>query len=215
MCTFTLEVLKKISMIKIILFVFSTLIFNVLCAQGDKLFMMSGNIMQGKITYIGEDSVKFIPKNKEKEIMLDRYRVFSVQYEEGKRQILYSQDTTQGRDYTMKEMELVVMGGQDALNNHKTMFPFALATAMGGAGGYVMNGSFLVFGVPMVAMLATSIITQPILNREAVRKAVLIKDEHYRKGYKRVLRTRRNNQAILGSFIGTAAGVVIALVSTK
>lgn len=197
-------------MYKYICYIFFVFTFSGLKAQSDKLFMMNGKILDGRITAIGQDSIRWVPKGKQKDIFIEKYRVFSVQYEEGKRQILYTQDSLNGRDYTLREMELLVMGGQDALNNHKTYFPFALATAMGGTGGYVLSNSFLVFGVPMFTMLGTAAITQPIINRSAVRKAVLLKDENYRKGYKRVLRVKRNNQAIFGSVVGTVAGFVVA-----
>lgn len=197
---------------------FCLLFVGLFCLSGfsqDKLFMMNGSTSLGKIVSIGTDTIKFIPAGKTKTIDLDKYRVFSIQYEEGKRQILYVQDTTKGHDYTVKEMELIVMGGQDALNNHKTLFPFALATGLGGVGGYALSGSFLVFGVPMVSMVATSLIAQPIINRSAVRKAILLKDKHYKKGYRRVLRVKRNNQAVWGSIFGTIGGAVIYAVSSK
>ncbi len=187
--------------------------FSYVWSQNDKLYLINGSIVTGKISYLGADTITFITK-KNKTISFDKYRVFSVEYEEGKKQIIYNQDTSKGRDYSVREMELFMLGGQDA-RNHKTVFPFVVGTLLGGVGGYVSAGSFLVVGVPFVSMIGTAVITMPFTGKGGVRNKEWLKDENYRRGYKRAVKGKKNNQIIWGSFIGTLAGFAISTLENR
>lgn len=203
---------------KILFGIFLLFVFDATYSQYDKLVMINGKELYGRVTKIDEQTVSLrMFKNGEKlDFDIEKYRIFAIEYEEGKRQVLYSQDTLDGRDYTVREMEYLIFGEQDAHKNHKTGLPFAVAGTLGGVGGYVVGGqNFLVLGVPFISMFSTAIILPANVKKSAMRDPKYLESKEYKKGYRRVVKTKRNKQAILGSVVGTVAGVIIRAVSKK
>ncbi len=180
-------------------------------AQSDSLTLLSGRVVTGKVTAVKPEVVKMNidVKGGTKPAEIDKYRIFSIKYTEGKTQMIYEKDTLRGKDYTVDEMQRLIWGEQDAQKGHKMVFPALLSTAMGIAGGYVMAEEFLVLGVPFVSMLSSTILTPQAFQREAVRdEEKLLHDPSYRTGYKRVRKAKKSKQIVWGSFLGTAIGVV-------
>ncbi len=184
-------------------------------AQYDKVELINGKVLTGRITSVTSESinVRMFHKGQKIDRIIDKYRVFALNYEEGKRQILYSRDTTAGRDYTVKQLERLIKGEQDAIKGHKTFVPLALSAIGGGSGGYILGpGNFLILGVPFIAMLSSAVLIHPTIKKSAVRDEQLLNDKLYKKGYKRIAKSKRNKQVVIGSIAGTVLGAIIKAV---
>ncbi len=186
-------------------------------AQKDKLIMINGITLTGKVLSLSQDSLKFsLAGKKEKINTFENYRIFAIEYEEGKRQILYYKDSLSGRDYSVKEMELFIKGEQDAYQYHKTLFPFVFSAALSATGSYLIGGdNFVILAVPFASALTSMLVLRPRIKREFITDKELTRDENYKTGYKRIAKVKRDRQIFLGSIVGTLAGIAIKAVSEK
>ncbi len=191
------------------LFVFSTQALS----QEDTLTLLSGRQISGKVKAIEDNIVKMDVRlhHALKPAEIERYRVFSIKYTEGKEQIIYKRDSLAGHDYTPEEMQRKIFGEQDARENHNMVMPLVVSTALGAAGGYYFGEDFVVVGVPFVSMLGSALLTPQWVRKKAVRDQKFLKDHDYKSGYKRVRKAKKAKQIVWGSIAGTVLGAVFKI----
>ncbi len=193
---------------------FLSLISNDLFSQ-DKILLISGKIIEGKVINVGEDTIRFQFRNKEKteEGFIESYRVFSIQYDHGNEKVIYKYDSTTVNDRTEDELRNFITGEQDALKGYKPAFAGVLSFLISGAITFLMNASFAVIVVPFVTYMAFVILYRAGIDNHTVRDPKLLSNPDYIEGYKRIAKSKKNKNALLGSIIGTGVGLGVFLLS--
>lgn len=172
------------------------------------LVLMNGQTMEGKVINVTPLIINYTVKKKNKTQIkeIDAERVFSILYGDGHTQILYTQDSIMGYDYSVSEMQYFIMGEQDAIKYFKAPGATIAGFALAAAGGFFLAESFLVLMVPFVS---SSIHTIPgvRINSRKIPNPGNLEQETYIRGYKRIAKSKRIQNAIKGSLLGVLAGV--------
>ena len=194
---------------KLLFFLFAMCIFITGFSQG-KIIMMSGKIIEGSNIKRGEEMISYTYEHKgeEKKNEIEFYRVFSIQYEDGKEEIVYEQDTAAGLKKTVEEMRYFIYGERDAQNNHKTPAVAIAGVVYGAVGGYFFAPVPIATPLIPISYTLAMMIPKTKVKPSRVSNPDYMKQEHYIKGFQRAGRVKRINKAILGSAGGTVLGVV-------
>lgn len=181
----------------------------------DKILLISGKTIEGKILNIGEDTIRFQFRNKEKteESFVESYRVFSINYDNGKEKIIYKYDSTTVNDRSIEELRNFIAGEQDALKGYKPAFAGLLPFLISGAITFVMKGSFAIIVVPFLTYMAFVVLFRAGIDKHSVRDPKLLSNPDYIEGYKRIAKSKINRNALWGSIIGTGVGFGIYMIS--
>lgn len=179
-------------------------------------------LVTGKKIEIGEfkvsNSLFLAYKNKKGKIRLTDLRdIFSVQKQNGKETIFYVPDSTDTESFTINQMRDFVNGAYDARTNYKT--PWVTT------GGFVVGGGSAV-AVTAVGLNSLLVPFFPALYSGGVGIVKVKKDklnipdnlknnDYYMEGYTRVANHKRTNNAIIGSGIGMALGIVAVIIFSK
>ena len=172
------------------------------------LVLINGQTMEGKVINVTPSIINYSVRKKNKTQIkeIDADRVFSILYGDGHTQIVYSQDTIMGYDYTVSEMQYFILGEQDAIKYFKAPGATIVGFALAAGGGFFLAESFLVLMAPFVS---ASIHTIPgvRINSRKIPSPENLEHETYIRGYKRVAKSKRVQNAIKGSLLGVMAGV--------
>ncbi|OQY03911.1 MAG: hypothetical protein B6I20_04010 [Bacteroidetes bacterium 4572_117] len=174
-------------------------------------------LISGKKLEIGEfklsDDMFLLYKNKKgKNKFADLRDVFSVKEQNGKETIFYNVDSTDIESFTINQMRSFVNGSFDARSNYKN--PWVIT------GGFVVGAGSAV----AVSVVGLNTIIAPVFPALYSGGVGIIKknkfdlpdkfksNPHYMAGYKRAANHKRINNAIIGSGIGMALGIVAIIV---
>jgi hypothetical protein len=138
---------------------------------------------------------------------MDREDVFSFIPANGEERVYYFYDEPKGNYFEVEEMRAFVYGERDARNNVRGRGWFYGGLVLGTLTGYAFENSVIALAVPPVFALGTKI---PVIR---------VKDDHiadksyrgndiYASGYESYSRSRNAIQALKGSAIGTALGII-------
>ena len=179
-------------------------------------------LVTGKKIEIGEfkvsDSLFLAYKNKKGKIRSANLQdVFSVKAVNGKETIFYVPDSSDAESFTIIQMRDFVSGASDARTNYKTPW---ITT-----GGFVVGGGSAI-AVSAVGLNSLLVPIFPALYSGGVGIIKVKKDklnipdnlknnDYYVEGYFRVANHKRINNAIIGSGIGMALGIVAVLIFSK
>lgn len=173
----------------------------------DKILMMSGHVIEGKITDKNLDylTVDIDNKGKARTFEEEIYRIFSYT-QDGEEFMVYKRDTTVGNYLSVDEMGNFIKGAQDAMENYNGKWALYAGGGVGLVGGYLLGDSFVALAIPLVYSVLTTIHhIKP--NEQRTLHSKLIDDPAYRAGFLKNTKTTRIFQALKGSFLGTAIGV--------
>lgn len=136
---------------------------------------------------------------------MEKFDIFSLQFDDGTEQIIYEPDTTYG-DPSVEEAREYVKGEQLADSIYKKPMNLIGGIASGAA------GSILVFYAPIVpAVYATTIsLFTPHMPKSQLEKEV--RSEDFIAGYERKARNKKTKSALLGGVIGLGVGLSILAV---
>lgn len=181
----------------------------------DKIVLISGKVIEGKVLSVEEDSIRFQYRHKDKtrEGFIESYRVFSIQYASGKEKVIYKYDSLTVNDRTEEELRNFIAGEQDALLRYKPAFAAVLSFGVSGAAAFLMNGSFAILAVPFVTYMAVTILYRAHVDKNTVRDPKFLSDRDYIEGYKRIAKSKKNRNALWGSLIGAGIGYGIYILS--
>ncbi len=179
-------------------------------------------LVTGKKIEIGEfkvsDSLFLAYKNKKGKIRSTNLQdVFSVKAVNGQETIFYVPDSSDAESFTIIQMRDFVSGASDARTNYKTPW---ITT-----GGFVVGGGSAI-AVSAVGLNSLLVPIFPALYSGGVGIIKVKKDklnipdnlknnDYYVEGYFRVANHKRINNAIIGSGIGMALGIVAVLIFSK
>lgn len=176
-------------------------------------------LVNGKKIEVGEfkvsDSLFLAYKNKKGKIKsVYLHDIFSVQEQNGKETIFYIPDHTDTESFTINQMRDFVNGAYDARTNYKTPW---ITT-----GGFVVGGGSAV-AVSAIGLNSLLVPIFPALYSGGVGIVKVKKDklnipdnfknnDYYLEGYTRVANHKRINNAIIGSGVGMALGIVAVII---
>lgn len=179
-------------------------------------------LVNGKKIEIGEfkvdDSLFLAYRSKKGKIKsVDLRDIFSVREKKGNETIFYAPDNTDTESFTINQMRDFVNGAYDARTNYKT--PWVTT------GGFIVGGGSAV-AVTAVGLNSLLVPIFPALYSGGVGIIKVKKDklnvpdnlkknDYYMEGYTRVANHKRINNAIIGSGIGMALGIVAVIVFSK
>ena len=179
-------------------------------------------LVNGKKIEIGEfkvdDSLFLAYRSKKGKIKsVDLRDIFSVREKKGNETIFYAPDNTDTESFTINQMRDFVNGAYDARTNYKT--PWVTT------GGFIVGGGSAV-AVTAVGLNSLLVPIFPALYSGGVGIIKVKKDklnvpdnlkknDYYMEGYTRVANHKRINNAIIGSGIGMALGIVAVIIFSK
>ena len=173
----------------------------------NEIHLLGGKILTGEIQSIHGDSIIFKLSKKNKPIVLETSRVYSVLDKDKKETVLYKQDSTIGNYYTVEEMRMHVYGKQDAWKGVRPKVLPALTFLVSSIGGFLIGDSFVVLAVPFATYLGSLLFSGPVVFVNTVRDPAFLESQPYLDGYATVSKTKKNSRALLGSISGTIVGV--------
>tara|TARA_R110001592_G_scaffold51279_1_gene157913 strand:+ start:2991 stop:3602 length:612 start_codon:yes stop_codon:yes gene_type:complete len=189
------------------------LIANHLKAQ-DKLLFLNGKELEGSI--LSQNKYEFTFKDtKQKEFKVDTYRLFSYS-QNNTETVLYKYDTLEGNFLKVQDMKMFVYGERGAYQSFSSPVTNITGLLIGGVAGYFMqkDQAFLYIATPLIY----TTITLPFPTRVKQKKLTNlehIKDDEFLRGYERVARSKRTQNALKSSIIGTGLGFLIGLIVNK
>ena len=184
------------------------LLFATAILAQDQVTLISGVVVDGKVTNLTDSVVSYDQekKGRTKSRTLDAYRVFSVNYADGREVIVYEQDTALGNYFSKDEMRLFIQGEQDAAANYKGRKAFLVGAALGVAGGVAIPESFLVVLVPVGSTLL-AVAPRIKIKPELTRDRKLLSEPAYLMGFERTARGKKIQNVLKGSVLGTILSV--------
>ncbi len=204
----------------IIIALLSLLVLSSNLMAQDKIQLMSGKVLRGKVVKEHENYLDFSyykNKGKQKQIELTKIRVFSITDSKGSESILYKRDSTMGGYFSQNEMKMFIYGQRDSYNSYQTK-PLFIASFMLGYGsvlfdtynadnGGMFTGSPTIAPIimPLVITMGSGLLKSKI-KREYVSDITYLNNEFYIEGFQKVSKARRLKSSFLGSVIGVAAG---------
>lgn len=190
---------------------FQLLIFLVAVSASaqDKIILINGNVMEVRNVEIKDNSISFQSLKKEKRKKIDPYRVFSVQYANGKEDIVFVTDPLDPNDFKPEEMRMFIKGEQEAkLYYHNTGNKIAAAAIGAGA------GMLTIYGIVVPAIYSTIVgSVSPNVYKHKVSDPALRENLNFREGYERKCRDRKIRNSLLfgfgGFFLGFTAYAIL------
>lgn len=181
----------------------------------DKIVLISGKTIEGKIISVTEDTIRFqFPEKQKTETgYIESYRVFSIVYPDGKETVIYKYDTLTVNDRTEEELRNFITGEQDALRGYKPSSAAIFSLLISGTTAFLLKGSFIIIVVPFVTYMAFAALLKPGIDKNSVRNPGLLSNPDYIEGYKRIAKSKKNRNALWGSVIGAGVGLGVYIIS--
>jgi hypothetical protein len=197
----------------IITLLIAMLLANHLKAQ-DKLLFLNGKEIEGSILSQNKYAITF-KDTKSKEFEVDTYRLFSYSQNDTET-IIYKYDTLEGNFLKVQDMKMFVYGERGAYQSFSSPATNIAGLLVGGAAGYFMqkDQAFLYIAAPLIY----TTITLPFPTRVKQKRLTNlehIKDDEYLRGYERVARSKRTQNALKSSIVGTGLGFLVGLIVNK
>jgi len=179
-------------------------------------------LVNGKKIEIGEfkvsDSLFLAYKNKKGKIKsTNLIDVFSVKEQNGKETIFYVPDNIDAESFTINQMRDFVNGAYDARTNYKTPWITTGGFVVGGGSAVAVSAVGLnSLLVPVFPALYSGGVGMVKVKKEKLNIPDNLKtNDYYMEGYTRVANHKRINNAIIGSGIGMALGIVAVIIFSK
>jgi hypothetical protein len=175
----------------------------------EKVTMMNGNIFFVAVGDTVGDVVKMIdPESKKTDVVdIEKSRIFSILYKDGKEVFMYKQDTLSEDNYlAVEEMRSYIAGAHDANARYSSPLAFWGSFGIGAASGVVLPAWLSPVGAGVGAFLLGSNWIK--INRSHISDPKYLKDPNYISGYENAARQARVQNVIKGAVIGVLIGAV-------
>lgn len=140
-----------------------------------------------------------------------RDEVYSFEKADGPEEIYYFYDPFLGNDFTVEEMEAFVVGSRDARYTISGRGWFWGGMAVGAGAGYLLRLSVFSLAVPPVVALSARIPTIHI-KPKYISDMRFQYNEYYAAGFEAQARSKNTIEALKGSALGTALGIVAFII---
>ena len=178
----------------------------------DNILFLNGKHEEGKVLEIDSLSVRFerLKNGKKKTIYYPKHKVFSIQLQNGEKTFVYSPDSLETEMLTIEEMELFVLGQQEARKGFKAPIALIEGFFCGLVCGYFGNAYMFHTPVPLVANSVLIGKFKTKVNIEQVLNPNYFKRETYLAGYREQAGFKKMQSVTIGSLIGLATGFAIS-----
>lgn len=180
-------------------------------AQQDKLLFLNGKEIEG--TILEQNNYEFSFKDiKGKKFTVDSYRLFSFS-KNNQESVVYKYDTLEGNFLKEHDMKMFVYGERGAYQSYNSTFSNIMGFAAGGFAGYFMHKdqAFIYIATPLVYTAITLPFPTSVKQKKLTDQSHLKEDEFLR-GYERVARSKRTQNALKSSILGTGLGFLVSLI---
>lgn len=184
----------------------------------DTIVLLNSEEIYGKVTDTTKNLIKYQyvdKKQKQFESSFEKERVFSIKYSTGGESVIYSPDTLNEEEFTVKDMRFFIKGQQDANEHFNSKKSFYGGIGMGILGSYIVT-PFIILSpiVPGVYSVVNGSRWMKIKKMKGSKPEDLTKDT-YLMGYTRVARNKRIQSSLKGSAIGLVVGVTTMYILYK
>lgn len=171
----------------------------------DSITFISGRVMSGVVKHVDSLDIEFEFKKrvKTKVIYIARSSIFAIKYADGRTDILY--EPYYEEEYSVREMELYIMGEQDALKNSKTPLLFLGGVLVGGISAFQL-GPFIGLAPPFAYSMGAGMLNKKV-KEDAVSNPELLREDTYLTGYVTKNKSLIIQRSIIGSIIGYITGL--------
>ncbi len=169
-------------------------------------------ILNGEVLFLpvtGEDSAAFYYNEVKRNRIVNRriYKdvVYAVQRDGEPEVLVYRQDSASGNYFNAEQMGNYIQGVQLANQERKALGYTVIGGLAGVASGFYLFNSFAAIGMPLAITGVSAIPNSAPRNREHP----LYKNEFFRLGYEKRVRSKRVFNVLRSSVLGVIGGVVL------
>lgn len=182
----------------------------VVCSAQDKINLMNGQIIEGRV--LGQSTLEVRYQVKKKDRLIERSEptesVFSVTDSLGKEKIWYFMDTVFGNDLSIPQMRWYMAGERDARKGYKPWGPMI--------GGFLLGaGTVIALDLEVNSLIIppayAGLMAWPRVNvtRGSISDPAMEGDQHYAMGYNAAGRPKRVIKSLISSALGVAVGLFV------
>lgn len=178
----------------------------------DKLLFLNGKELNGSVLNVTKYELTF-KDDKNKELVIDNYRLFSYTKSNQSEVLLYKYDTLEGNFLKEKDMKMFVYGEREAHQSYHSNVTKIGSLLAGGAAGFMMqkDQSFVYVAAPLIVTTITLPFGTKVRQRK-LKNSDYLKEDEYLRGYERVARSKRTQSALKFSILGTGLGFLTGLI---
>lgn len=188
--------------------------------KDDTLFFMNGEFLTAKVIDTANFMVhcKYLRKGKERDLSIDRERLFGIKYGNGDERIYYYYDTMVGNYFTVEETKRFIYGEHDAIRGYHPrmdfvggfLVGFAVALKISIDDSVLYSIPTIITPIPVFAYTAVVTLVPRIRgNKKKITNQAYIKDDSYLIGYERIARKKKFFSALSGGVAGILAATVV------
>lgn len=182
----------------------------------DTLFFMNGEFLNAKVIDTANFTVhcKYLRRGRERELRIDRERLFGIRFKDGTMRTYYYYDTLLGNYFTIDETRMFIYGEHDAIKGYKPRLDFVGAFLVGTASPLLTPT--IMAPLPVFAFTAVVTLAPRIRgNKKVITNLDYTKNEAYLIGYERVARKKKSFYSLVGGLAGLAVGFAIDVLVLK
>lgn len=170
-------------------------------AQGTMLFL-NGKEKRFSSAEVKGEYIHYTPEGDDPDWkrLADRYNVFALQYDDGREEIIYVPDTTDGGDPTVEEVRDYIKGEKLAIAEYRKPMNF-VGGVLTGAAGSLVN----IYGLPVPLVYAT--VVGRFNPKVPPAPEGQVYSEHFQAGYQRKARNMKIKNSLIGGAIGFGVGL--------
>ena len=175
----------------------------------DSITFISGRVLYGLVKDFDSLDIQFEFKKREKTkvIYITKSSIFAIKYADGKTEIFY--EPLNEEEYSIREMELYIIGEQDALKSSKNPMLIIGGILVGGVSSFTLR-SFRGLAPPFTYAMVTGLVNNKV-KEGAVSNPDLLREDTYLTGFV----TKNKSLIIQRSIIGSIIGYLIGLASHR
>ena len=184
---------------------FCTFILIASTLAQDSITFISGRVMNGLVKDVDSLDIQFEFKKRKKTkvIYITKSSIFAIKYADGRTDILY--EPMNEEEYSSREMELYIIGEQDAMRSSKTTALFVGGVLVGSVSAFGL-GPFLGLAPPFGYAMVAGMLNKKV-KEDAVSNPDLLREDTYLTGFVAKNKSLIIQRSIIGSIIGYLTGL--------
>ena len=179
-------------------------------ARMDTIYFLNGEIKAVKVVDTVSHFVRFLPEIRTKRPHVkdvEKDRIFSVKFSNGRDRIFYFYDSAIGNVFTVMEAKMFMLGEQEADKSYRNKWPPIIGFAVGAVSPIVFSNAVMLSPIPVVITPLYTLIPYIHVNTKSIQNKNYLQYDTYIMGYEKVARKKNRLHTIVGAAIGLAVGL--------